>query len=236
MHSRQKAITSQGHSQTSKQLLGSNGQKSITIRSCISPKSLRYCRTCAVGSDGPQATQHPNHIAVHRSSNLGNRDIRSHKQGSKSVRLLELLLRSTETHLTKSNRAHGCSRVATHSGQLLQQAVHCARHLALKLRHHLQQTSDTINNLLLYFTNDDIIVLDVKTQYRVIITHNSKRFTKHNTNLLSPFMQSFPSGVVAKTRPHLVHFLHVWMKSIDLSLKSMLFKNRRCLLESSPLA
>lgn len=27
--------------------------------------------------------------------------------------------------------------------------------------------------------------------------------------LLSSFMQSFSSGIVAKARPHLVHFLHI---------------------------
>ena len=39
-----------------------------------SPKSLSYCRTGAVGSDGSQATQPPDHISIHSSGYLGNKD------------------------------------------------------------------------------------------------------------------------------------------------------------------
>lgn len=41
--------------------------------SLTSPKCLYDHRTCAVSSDGPEAAQHTNYIAIHCSSNLGNR-------------------------------------------------------------------------------------------------------------------------------------------------------------------
>lgn len=107
----------------------------------ISPKCFCHCSTCAVSADGPQTTQNPNHIAIHSSRNLGNRHHfhRQWKHWDTVVMKLWCRCASPMTNLSQCNRAYSCSSVASHSGQLFQQAVDCLRHLSPQLCHHLRE-------------------------------------------------------------------------------------------------
>lgn len=114
------------------------------LSTLISPKCLRYCGTCAVSSDGPEAAQHTDYITIHGSTNLGNRGLQC------TVLFVVVCVCAARTNLSQCDRTYSTSCVASNSWQLFQQGVNSSGHLSLKLWHHLthrRHFSDTVTSL-----------------------------------------------------------------------------------------
>lgn len=151
-----------------------------------SPESFCHCWACAVSSYSPQAAQHPDDVAVHCSSDLV-KVKHQHDQTSTSqmnpagMRCLQLCSRGPERWSLWLQQCSVPLQAAASGGSPPCRASFPAAPTppgTEQLQHPEESTS---TGLQLSFYS--------------------------NSHLLSSFMEPLSSGVVAKSRPHLVDFL-----------------------------